>query len=171
MMGVYRRGRRTGMAAHMKKPLRVTLLFLLSLAVIGALLWFGDIRKVGTLIEHFQRIYFLWFLLLMLAHEALRTALWVYLLRALCIDVPLRSAVFAFAAGEAAKFVPSGAYFQNYLLQRSRGVDFGRSSAATTYIIVSEIVAALATLALIGLGPWTIWLRPLILAGVPFFAL
>src|SRR5947209_6856766 len=113
--GSYRRGRRTGMAAHMKKPLRVTLLFLLSLAVIGALLWFGDIRKVGTLIEHFQRIYFLWFLLLMLAHEALRTALWIYLLRALCIDVPLRTAVFAFAAGEAAKFVPTGAYFQNYL--------------------------------------------------------
>ena len=155
----------------MKKPLRVALLFLLSLAVIGALLWFGDIKKVGALIEHFQRIYFLWFLLLMLAHEALRTALWVYLLRALCIDVPLRTAVFAFAAGEAAKFVPTGAYFQNYLLQRSRDVDFGRSSAATTYIIVSEIVAALALLAIIGLGPWTIWLRPLILAGVPLFAL
>jgi uncharacterized membrane protein YbhN (UPF0104 family) len=155
----------------MKKPLRVVLLFLLSLAVIGALLWFGDIKKVGYLIAHFQRIYFLWFLLLMVAHEALRTALWVYLLRALCIDVPLRTAVFAFAAGEAAKFLPTGAYFQNFLLQRSRDVDFGRSSAATTYIIVSEIVAALATLALIGLGPWTIWLRPLILAGVPFFGL
>jgi uncharacterized membrane protein YbhN (UPF0104 family) len=155
----------------MKKPLRVVLLFLLSLAVIGALLWFGDIKKVGALIEHFQRIYFLWFLLLMLAHEALRTALWVYLLRALCIDAPLRTAVFAFAAGEAAKSVPTGAYFQNYLLQRSRDVDFGRSSAATTYIILSEIAAALALLAIIGLGPWTIWLRPLILAGVPLFAL
>src|SRR5919198_83724 len=81
-----RRGRRTGLAARMKKSLRVVLLFLLSLAVIGALLWFGDIKKVGTLIEHFQRIYFLWFLLLMLAHEALRTALWVYLLRALAIS-------------------------------------------------------------------------------------
>ena len=160
-----------GRAARMKKPLRIVLLFLLSLAVIGALLWFGDIKRVGALIEHFQRIFFLWFLLLMLAHEALRTALWVYLLRALAIDVPLRTAVFAFAAGEAAKFVPTGAYFQNYLLQRSRGVDFGRSSAATTYIIVSEIAAALATLAIIGLGPWTIWLRPLILAGVPLFAL
>ena len=155
----------------MKKPLRVVLLFLLSLAVIGALLWFGDIKKVGALIEHFQRIYFLWFLLLMLAHEALRTALWVYLLRALAVDVPLRTAVFAFAAGEAAKFMPTGAYFQNYLLQRSRDVDFGRSSAATTYIIVSEIVAALALLAIIGLGPWSIWLRPLILAGVPLVAL
>jgi hypothetical protein len=148
----------------MKKSLRVVLLFLLSLAVIGALLWFGDIKKVGALIEHFQRIYFLWFLLLMLAHEALRTALWVYLLRALCLDVPLRTAVFAFAAGEAAKFVPTGAYFQNYLLQRSRDVDFGRSSAATTYIIVSEIAAALALVAIIGLGPWTIWRCTLIRA-------
>jgi uncharacterized membrane protein YbhN (UPF0104 family) len=155
----------------MKKPLRVVLLFLLSLAVIGGLLWFGDIKTVGKLIEHFQRIYFLWFLLLMVAHEALRAALWVYLLRALCIDVPLRTAVFAFAAGEAAKFVPTGAYFQNYILQRSKGVDFGRSSAATTYIILSEIVAALALLAIIGLGPWSIWLRPLILAGVPLLAL
>jgi uncharacterized membrane protein YbhN (UPF0104 family) len=36
---------------------------------------------------------------------------------------------------------------------------------------VSEIVAALALLAIIGLGPWSIWLRPLILAGVPLFAL
>jgi uncharacterized membrane protein YbhN (UPF0104 family) len=155
----------------MKKPLRVVLLFLLSLAVIGGLLWFGDIKTVGKLIEHFQRIYFLWFLLLMVAHEALRAALWVYLLRALCIDAPLRTAVFAFAAGEAAKFLPTGAYFQNYLLQRSRDVDFGRSSAATTYIILSEIVAALALLAIIGLGPWSIWLRPLILAGVPLLAL
>ena len=107
----------------------------------------------------------------MLAHEALRTALWVYLLRSLAISAPLRSEVFAFAAGEAAKFLPTGAYFQNYLLQRSRDVDFGRSSAATTYIIVSEIVAALALLAIIGLGPWSIWLRPLILAGVPLVAL
>ena len=43
----------------MTKALRVVLLFLLSLVVIGALLWFGDIKKVGALISHFQHILYL----------------------------------------------------------------------------------------------------------------
>src|SRR5437867_1499072 len=100
----------------MKKTLNTLIFSLLALAVLAALLWFGDVNRVIAVIDRFQRIYFLWFGLLLLAHEGVRGALWVFLLRSLAIRVPLRTQVFAFAAGETAKFVPTGAYFQNYLL-------------------------------------------------------
>jgi uncharacterized membrane protein YbhN (UPF0104 family) len=77
----------------------------------------------------------------------------------------VRAQIFAFAAGEAAKTLPMGAYVQNYLLQRSTGIDFARSSAATTVMIIDEIVVAMVGVALLGVGAWSTWLRPAILAG------
>lgn len=157
--------RATKGAVEIKKLARSVLFTLLALAVIAALLWFGDVNKVLAVIERFQPIYVLWFLLLLLAYEVVRAFLWSLLLQTLAAHVPLRTQVFAFAAGEAAKFVPTGAYLQNYVLQRSKGVDFGRTSAATTVIILGEIVVALLGLVILGVGDWSRWLRLAIIGG------
>src|SRR5437660_2085895 len=122
------------MVDEMKKLLRpkVVIPVILSVAVLGALLFFGDIRKVLRLMEGFQRIYLIWFLILMVAYEVVRGWQWHYLLQSMGIRVPLRAQIFAFAAGEVTKSVPIGNYFQNYILQQAEGTDFGLSSAATT---------------------------------------
>ncbi len=143
----------------MKKPVQRTLFALLALAVIAVLLWFGDVNRVIASIERFRHIYVLWFLLVLLAHEVVRGVLWHLLVRSLSSAVPPRTEIFAFAAGEAAKFVPTGAYVQNYLLHRATGTDFGRSSAATTLMILAEIAVGLVGVVVLGLGAWSTWLR------------
>jgi hypothetical protein len=64
------------------------------------------------------------------------------------------------------KFLPTGAYLQNYLLQRAYDVDFGRSSAATTVMISGEIAAAVLGFVIIGAGAWSLWFRVAIVVGV-----
>jgi len=102
------------------KP-KVLIPLILSVALIVALLAFADVKKVIALIEGFQKIYLLWFLLLMVAYEIVRGTQWYFLLRALDIRVPVRTQIFAFAGGEVTKSMPIGNYFQNYLLQQSKG--------------------------------------------------
>lgn len=151
----------------MNKPIRVVLLTVLSVAVLGILLWFGDAAKVLALIYQFRPIYLLWFVLLLIALEALRGLLWHVLVQALCDGAPPRAEIAAFAAGEGAKFVPTGVYLQNYLLQRLAGIDFGRSSAATTVMIGGEIAVALIGVIILGIELWS----PLLLLIVAIGAL
>jgi MFS family permease len=138
---------------------RALLLPLLAIGVLGALLWFGDAPRVISFSERFQRVYLIWFLCSMVAHEAVRALLWLFLLRVLAIRAPIRTQIFAFAVAEAFKAVPAGAYVENYLLQRSQGSSFGRSSAATTFMILGEIISALVGVIVLGLGSWSQWLR------------
>ncbi len=90
----------------MKKLLqpKVLIPLILSVALVVALLAFADVKKVVALIEGFQKIYLLWFLLLMVAYEVVRGAQWYFLLRALDIHAPLRTQIFAFAGGEVTKY-------------------------------------------------------------------
>lgn len=154
------------LAAGIKRLLRSALLTLVMLAVLGALLWFGNANKVFTAIVQFRTIYLLWFALFLIVQELVRAVLWSYLLDAVGADVPPRARFLAFAAGEAAKFLPTGAYVQNYLLQRSQGVDFGLTSAATTVMIAGEIAAALLGFVILGAGAWSLWFRVGIIVGV-----
>jgi hypothetical protein len=153
------------LSARIKKLARGVLLTLLTVAVLAALIWYGDAPKVAALVGRFQPDYVLWFLLLTLAFEAVRWTLWHFLNECLAIRVPLRTQLFALAAGETAKFLPTGVYLQNFILQRSTGTDFGRSSAATTAMILAEIVVALLGVATLGIGAWTGWLRLAIVIG------
>lgn len=152
----------------MKRLLQPKILIpvILSAALIAALLAFANVQKLVALMEGFQKIYLIWFLLLMVAYEVVRGAQWHLLLHALDIHVPLRTQIFAFAGGEVTKSMPIGNYFQNYLLQQSKGSDFGRTSAATTIIILIEVVVSLIGVVLLGLGSWSGWLRPIIVVGV-----
>ena len=155
----------------MKKLLRpkVVIPVILSVAILAALLFFGNIKQVIGLMEGFERLYLLWFVMLMVVYEVVRCMQWHYLLQSMDIRVPLRAQIFAYAVGEVTKSVPVGNYFQNYILQEAEGTDFARSSAATTFIILIEVFVSLMGVAIIGLGAWSSWLRPVILIGLPVF--
>jgi uncharacterized membrane protein YbhN (UPF0104 family) len=159
------------MVEEMKKLLgpKVVIPVILSLAVLAGLLFFGNIKQVIGLMEGFERLYLLWFVLLMVVYEVVRCMQWHYLLQSMGILVPLRAQIFAYAVGEVTKSVPVGNYFQNYILQEAEGTDFARSSAATTFIILIEVFVSLMGVAIIGLGAWSSWLRPVILIGLPVF--
>jgi uncharacterized membrane protein YbhN (UPF0104 family) len=107
--------------------------------------------------------------ILMVVYEVVRGVQWTYLLQSMGIRAPLRAQIFAFALGEVTKSVPIGNYFQNYVLQQARGTDFARSSAATSLVVLIEVFASLMGVAIIGLGSWSGWLRPVILIGLPVF--
>jgi uncharacterized protein (TIRG00374 family) len=159
------------MVDEMKKLLhpKVVIPVILSLAVLVGLLFFGNIGQVIRLMEGFAHLYLLWFVILMVVYEIVRGVQWHYLLQSMDIRVPLRSQIFAYAVGEVTKSIPVGNYFQNYILQEAEGTDFARSSAATTFIILIEVFVSLMGVAIIGLGAWSSWLRPVILIGLPVF--
>lgn len=155
------------MHALQKKLLRpgVVIPFVMSVSLLAILLAFGNPVKVVGLLMRFQHLYLLYLLLLLTLMEGLRAAQWCILLDALDAKVPRRAQIFAFLAGEVTKYAPLGNYFPNYLLQRTDGLDFGLSSAATTMMVLIQVAVSLAGLVMLGIGSWW-WLRPLIVIGL-----
>ena len=131
---------------------KIILPLLLSASLLAALLAFADVKKVVALMTAFDKLYLLYYLLLMAVYTVVRGVQWHDLLAALEIDAPLRSQMFAFLVGEVTKSIPIGNYVQNYILQQARGTDFGRSSAATTLIVLIEVAVALSGVVILGLG-------------------
>ncbi len=156
----------------MKKLLRpkVVLPIVLLAVLLGLLPIFGDVRKIAGRVVAFRPVDLLLFLLLMVVYEAVRGVQWHVMLRALGVNVPLRTQIFSFLGGEVTKSLPIGNYFQNYLLQQSKGTDFGLSSAATTLVIWTEVLVSLVGLVVLGVPGWD-WLRPLIIGGSLLFVL
>ncbi len=137
----------------------------LGLALLAALLSFGNVTRVVDLMSSFRRLYLLYFLLLMICYELIRGYEWHFLLRALDVDVPLREQWFALLVGEITKNMPIGNYFQNYVLLRLEHEDIGRTSAATTLMVLNEVAVAVVGVLIIGVGSWT-WLRAVIILGL-----
>jgi uncharacterized protein (TIRG00374 family) len=128
------------------------------------------VAEIVPLVERFQRVYLLYFLLLSLAYEIVRCAEWHFLLRALGIRAPLRTSIFTFTVGEVTRDLPIGNYVPAYVLQRGQGTDFGLASSASLLTMLVEVAVCLAAVLVIGIDDW-IWLRPLILIGCVIFAL
>jgi uncharacterized membrane protein YbhN (UPF0104 family) len=166
--GGTRSGEVTTMLHRLLRP-SVVLPTLLSVAILVALLGVSNMAQVLAVMEGFQYRYLLYVLAATAAYEAVRCAQWHVLLTALEIRVPLRTHVFAFLGGEVAKHLPLGNYVANYLLRQSVGTAFGRSSAATTLSMLTEVALALAGVVLLGLGDWSGWLRPVIVGGLAVF--
>lgn len=148
----------------------VVLPALLGVALLVALLTFGDVPKVGALMFTFQRSYLVAIVGLLVAYEAVQCTQWNVLLRASGVKASLRARIFAFLVGEMTRVLPIGNYVENYLLFREEGTDFGRSSAATTVSVLIEVGVCLTGVVIIGLDDWR-WLRPLIVGGVLLFLL
>lgn len=144
---------------------KVVIPFVLGISLLAGLLAFGNIGRVIALMMRFPRALLPLLLVLGVVYEALRCAQFSVLLRSLDVHVPLDRQVFACLAGEVAKYAPMGNYFPNYLLSRSDDVDFGLSSAATTMMVLIQVVVSLAGLVILGIDGWD-WLRPLIVIGV-----
>jgi uncharacterized membrane protein YbhN (UPF0104 family) len=139
---------------------------IIAIGVLTALLLSANVRRVLALMQGFPHLYLAYYLLLMLAYEIIRGVQWHFLLLRLGVRVPLQAQILSFAMGEITKSLPIGNYFQNYVLQQAEGVDFGRTSAASTLIILIEVLAACVGVVALGLGSWSVWLRPLILGGI-----
>jgi uncharacterized protein (TIRG00374 family) len=137
-------------------------------ALIAALLGVSDAGKVGVAMSRLKPEYALAFVVLMVVYEAIRGLQWHVLLKALGIRAPLAAEAFSFLLGEATKSAPIGNYFQNYLLARAESEDFGRTSATTTLVVLTEVALSLLTVLVIGIDGWT-WLRPLIGFGLLAF--
>lgn len=138
----------------------------LTIGVLAAFFSLADIGKVAATIAGFRLPYLLAFVLLMVLYQGLRAAQWHLFLRRLGVRLSLRSQMLAYAMGEAAKLLPVGNYFQNYVLKSSGGPRFGRSAAATTLIIWEEVAICLIALEILGLGSWTGWIRIAIPVGL-----
>ena len=139
---------------------------MVSLAIIGGLLAFADLRKLATLLAGLRPVELIIAVLLIVAYMALQAAQWVYLLDHLGVVVPRRDALLAFAGTNLTRYLPGGAYFQNYLLYQTSGADPALTSVATTLMILLEPAVALLFLLILGIDDWT-WLRWLLVIGLP----
>ena len=81
------------------------------------------------------------------------------LLRGLGFRVRFRAFLLAYAVGEMTLQLPAGTYVSNYLLSRMREAPPGRSSAATTILLILETMVVMAALAILGVTGWQ-WLQP-----------
>lgn len=158
------------MSKTMSKVLRPSILIpvVLSIALVAALLAFGNVTTVVALMSNFHRGSLIAILILLLTYQGVQYLQWHGLLRALGIHVPQRAQIFAFLVGAATKILPIGNFFENYLLLRAGGTDFGLSSSATLLGVLIEVAVSLVGLVILGLDHWT-WLRPLILVGLAIF--
>ncbi len=78
-----------------------------------------------------------------------------------------------YAGGEIGNNLPLGVYIENFLLKGMLGSGIWQSSAATTWILIMEVVICLLTLLIVGVPGW-FWLRPLVtamLVGMLLFGL
>jgi len=114
--------------------------------------------------------------LLSLIYLATKGLQWALFLRRLNVRPAWRALFMAFAGGELSISIPMGVYLENYLLKGAAQAEIGRSSAATTWILLMEIVWCIVALFILDIPGWP-WLRPLLLvfaagllaAGLLFF--
>ena len=143
----------------------------LSAGILVALLAFGNIQDILAEIFSFQPIDILWYAGFFAIYELGRWLLWHFLIVSLGERIRLRVQLISFLMGEVSKNLPLGNYFPNYVLKQAAGADFGFTSSITTAIVLCEVTVTLLGIVILGLGGWTVWLRPLILIGAPLFGL
>ncbi len=85
---------------------------------------------------------------------------WHVYLRRLEIKPASKQFLVPYAGGEFSNSLPFGVYLENYLLKGALGEGFGRSAAATTWMLITEILICLLALIAIGVPDWP-WVRPL----------
>ncbi len=101
---------------------------------------------------------------------------WWWYLRRLELRPTVPELLVPYAGGEMGNSLPLGVYLENYLLKGSLGAAIGRSSAATTWMLITEIVICLLALLVVGVPGWP-WVRLLafgllvgmLLVGLFFF--
>ena len=150
--------------------LRVVFPIVAGIGLLVMLLVLSGFQEALKLITSFRPLFLVYFFLTALVYEVARCIEWHYLLERLGFRLPWNSQIFSYGIGELTKNLPVGNFVPDYVLQRSKGADFGRSSSATLLITLLEVGVSLAGIVIIGIDGWK-WLRPLILIGCFVFAL
>lgn len=149
---------------------------LLSAALLAFLLTFANSGEVwGEIVAALPAVVLPVFVL-MLIYLLAKGAQWRLYLGRLGIRPGLRELLVPYAGGELSNSLPMGVYVENYLLKGAYGSGFGRSAAATTWMLITEIITCLFALVVIGVPGW-LWVRPLagglllgmLLVGLLFF--
>lgn len=139
---------------------------LLPVLLTGALLAVAlKLGNVGSVLARVQALP-IWIMALALTagvvYLALKFLQFYHLLVNLGLHPDWRRLVLAFCVGELAVTLPFGVFAQNWVLSATGKADFGRSSAATVIMILTETLVVLLFLAVVGIPGWP-ELRPLAL--------
>jgi uncharacterized membrane protein YbhN (UPF0104 family) len=142
----------------------------LSAGFLAFIVAFGDAGKVSQQIALAAPRTVLPVFFLTLLYLVAKGVQWHIYLRRLGIKPGHREFLVPYAGGEFSNSLPFGVYLENYLLKGSLGEGFGKSAAATTWMLITEILICLLALIVIGIPDWP-WVRPLAAAvGVGMLA-
>ncbi len=154
------------MKQKLKKLLtpRVIVPAVLSAGFLAFIVTFGDAGKVLQQIALAAPRAVIPVFFLTILYLTVKGAQWHIYLRRLDIRPKRKEFLVPYAGGEFSNSLPFGVYLENYLLKGSLGEGFGKSAAATTWMLITEILVCLLALIVIGIPGWP-WVRPLA-AGV-----
>lgn len=143
----------------------------LSAGFLAFIVTFGDAGKVSQEIAHAAPRAVLPVFGLTVLYLLAKGIQWHLYLRRLEIKPGRKEFLVPYAGGEFSNSLPFGVYLENYLLKGSLGEGFGKSAAATTWMLITEILICLLALMVIGVPDWP-WVRPLAIGvGVGMLAL
>jgi uncharacterized membrane protein YbhN (UPF0104 family) len=138
---------------------RVIIPTLLSAALLAFLLTFANSGEVGDELK--QALVGAWLPAFFLAviYLAAKLLQWRIYLGRLGLKPGWQELLVPYAGGEMSNSLPMGVYLENYLLKGSAGLDVGCSAAATTWMLITEIITCLLALLVLGVPGWP-WVRP-----------
>ncbi len=138
---------------------RILIPTVLSAAFLAFLLTFANSGEVGDEIK--QGVAGAWLPAFVLAvlYLAAKLIQWRIYLGRLGLKPGWQELLVPYAGGEIGNSLPMGVYLENYLLKGSTGSAVGRSAAATTWMLITEIVTCLAALIAFDVPGWP-WVRP-----------
>jgi uncharacterized membrane protein YbhN (UPF0104 family) len=139
---------------------RVIVPTVLSAGFLAFIITFGDVHKVSREIATAMPRAVLLVFFLTVVYLLMKGVQWLIYLRRLGIRPNFREFLVPYAGGEFGNSLPLGVYLENYLLKGALGEGFGRSAAATTWMLITEIITCLLALIAIGVPGWP-WVRPL----------
>ena len=123
---------------------------LFGLVVFIALAIFGDVRAVGASLREFNWWWMPVILALALGNYALRIVRWVYYLKYIGVDLPLKDSVTVFMSGLALSITPGklGELVKSYFLRRMCNTPVPRSVAVIFAERYTDLVAVVALAAI-----------------------
>jgi uncharacterized membrane protein YbhN (UPF0104 family) len=133
---------------------------LLSAAFLAFLLTFANSHEVWGEIVAALPVVVVPVFFLILIYLVAKVVQWKIYLARLGIRPDWQELLVPYAGGEIGNSLPMGVYLENYLLKGASGSGFGRSAAATTWMLITEIITCLLALLVIGVPGWP-WVRPL----------
>lgn len=148
--------RRLLRARQLRRALQPAVLLpvLLTAALLTLAFKLGDIGSVLERVRAVSLGALLFALAMALIYLALKAWQLHLLLTNLNVKANWKRFLLAFSVGELALTLPFGIFAQNWVLSATGSTDFGRSSAATVTMLLTETAVVLVFLAVVGIPGW-----------------